>query len=128
MSKKDLFGDDIVSTDQNDFEALLNQSMDGGRRVRPGDAFKGEILSIGKEESFVSTGTPVDGALPNRELLNDKKELMYKVGDIIDVKVVRVRDGEILLKRAGSLTGAMISTTSKTHSIWSCQSKAASQK
>ncbi len=106
MSKKDLFGDDIQGETREDFERMLADSMGPGRRLRAGDSLKGEILSIGKEEAFISTGTSVDGALPVRELLDDKKELKYKVGDIIDVKVVRAREGEILLKRAGSMTAA----------------------
>lgn len=105
MSKKDLFGDDIQGNTREDFERMLEDSMSGGaKRLRAGDSLKGEILSIGKEEAFVSTGTPVDGALPIRELLNDKKELKHKVGDIIDVKVVRAREGEIFLQLAGSLS------------------------
>jgi small subunit ribosomal protein S1 len=106
-NSKDLFGDDVTTQSESDFASLLDQSMTAGsRRVRAGDSFKGEILSIGKEEAFVSTGTAVDGAIPVRELLDDEKQMKYKVGDIIDVKVVRAREGEILLKRAGSLSSS----------------------
>lgn len=107
MSKKDIFGDEEAGSTREDFEQMLNESFTGGtRKLKTGDNLRGQILSIGKEEAFVSTGTPVDGAIPVRELLDDKKELKYKVGDMIDIKVVRVREGEILLKPAGSLSSS----------------------
>lgn len=107
MSKKDIFGDEETLNTREDFEQMLNDSFTGGaRRLKTGDNVRGEILSIGKEEAFMSTGTPVDGAIPVRELLDDKKQLKYKVGDVIDAKVVRVREGEILLKPAGSLSSS----------------------
>ncbi len=124
MSKKDLFGDDVQGDTRgdkrgdthdgtgggtrDDFARMLEASMGdrAGKRARTGDVFQGEILSIGKEEAFVSTGTAIDGALPVRELWDENKQLKYKVGDVIDVKVVRAREGEILLKRAGSLAAA----------------------
>lgn len=104
MSKKtgDLFEDDAKVANKNDFAKLLEQSLRPGRDLRVGATFKGEILALGKDEAFVATETPVDGALPIRELLNEKKELLFKVGDRLDVTVVRLREGEILLRRASS--------------------------
>ncbi len=103
MSKKDLFGDDLEKTGgAAEFAALLNRSLTTHRRLKTGDTFSGEILSIGKEEAFVSTGSPVDGAIPLSELLDDKKQVKYKVGEVIEVQVVRVREGEILLRRKNS--------------------------
>ncbi len=103
MSKKDLFGDDIEKTGgAAEFAALLNRSLTANRSLKAGDTFNGEILSIGKEEAFVSTGSPVDGAIPLSELLDDKKQVKYKVGEVIEVQVVRVREGEILLRRKNS--------------------------
>ena len=102
----DLFGDEEAVTGTEDFAALLAQSQSPTRRLRPGDSFKGEILSIGKEDAFVSTGTPTDGALPRLQLLDEKNELKYKVGDVIEVKVVRAREGEIFLRKADSTAAA----------------------
>ena len=108
MSKKDLFGDEIDdSSKEMDFESMLNQSFSIGQR-KVGELFKGEILSIGREEAFVSTGTPTDGALPVSELLGEDKKLAFNVGDVIEVRVVRMREGEILLHREaakGSVQG-----------------------
>jgi small subunit ribosomal protein S1 len=102
MAKKDLFGDEETNQNQmSEFEAML-AGVSETKRVSTGTSLRGEILTIGKDEAFVSTGTPVDGALPLRELLDDKGQLKYKVGDTVDVKVVRVRQDEILLRLAGS--------------------------
>ena len=99
----DLFGDETGAADsREDFAALLAQSESPLRKLRAGDSLRGEILSIGKEEAFVSTGTPTDGALPASELRDAKGELKHKVGDVIEVRVVRAREGEIFLRKAGS--------------------------
>lgn len=104
MSKKDIFGDDIEETkDMASFEALFAQSEKGlDRRLRVGDEVRGEILSIGKEEAFVSTGTPVDGMMMTRDLLDENKEVKYKVGDIIDCVVTAIKGGEIRLSKKGA--------------------------
>ena len=112
-SKPDLFGDESASgapgsgPNRDDFAALFEQSMNPARRLRVGDAFKGEILSIGKEHAFVSTGTPIDGSLPTIELASAKDpDAKYAVGDVIEVRVVRVNETEILLRRTDSLSSA----------------------
>lgn len=106
MSKKDIFGDDIEETkDLASFEELFAQSEKGlNRHLRVGDEVRGEILSIGKEEAFVSTGTPVDGLIVTKELLDENKQVKYKVGDIIDCVVTAFKNGEIRLAKKGSKT------------------------
>ena len=101
MSKKDIFGDEENSKPM-DFETMLNQSLQGSRRVKVGDMIRGEILSIGREQAFISTGTPTDGAIPILELMDEKKVVQFKVGDTIEARVLRMREGEILLRRDGA--------------------------
>jgi len=96
MSKKDAFGDDVHSK-ENDFGSLLEQSLRTDS-LKAGDSFKGEILTINKEFVYVSTGSAIDGHLPVREIWDDQKQPKYKVGDIIEVVVLKVREGEILLR------------------------------
>ncbi|WII73359.1 S1 RNA-binding domain-containing protein [Bdellovibrio sp. 22V] len=104
MSKKDIFGDDIEETkDMASFEQLFAQSDKGlDRRLRVGDEIRAEILSIGKEEAFVSTGTPVDGMIFTRDLMDENKEVKYKVGDIIDCVVTAIKGGEVRLAKRGA--------------------------
>ncbi|QDK46269.1 30S ribosomal protein S1 [Bdellovibrio sp. ZAP7] len=106
MSKKDIFGDDIETGKSfEDFESMFAQSEAGGfkTRVSVGDKINGEILSIGKEESFVSTGTPVDGMIFTRDLLDENKEVKYHVGDMIECVVISVKGGEVRLAKKGAM-------------------------
>ncbi len=96
MAKKDIFGDD-VQANENDFGSLLEQSL-RGKALQNGDSFKGEILTINKEMVYVSTGTAVDGHLPLKEILDENKQPKFKVGDIIEVVVLKVREGEVFLR------------------------------
>ncbi|MBL7544355.1 MAG: S1 RNA-binding domain-containing protein [Bdellovibrionaceae bacterium] len=97
-TKRDLFGDEIKVKD-GDFASMFEQSMSGGtKKLKKGDEFRGEIVSLHGDSVFVSTGTPVDGVLPKAELLNDDKQITHKVGDIIEVVVVRVTHDEIMLR------------------------------
>lgn len=105
MSKKntpDLFNDPVRDTSQ-DFAALFENSMASlDKTLRVGDNFKAEILSIGKSEAFVSTGTPKDAVLLNGDLMDENKEIKYKVGDVIDVVVLKVGGDTIRVTRKGS--------------------------
>lgn len=108
MSKKDIFGDDVNDKKSfEDFEQMFAQSEKGFKaRLSVGDQFTGEILSIGKEESFVSTGTPVDGMIFTRDLLDENKQVKYNVGDMIDCVVVATKGGEIRVAKKGALNAA----------------------
>lgn len=96
MAKKDLFGDDVQSN-ENDFGSMFEQSL-RGKELRQGDIVKGEVLTINKEMVYVSTGTAVDGHLPLKEILDENKNPKFKVGDAIEVVVLKVREGEIFLR------------------------------
>ncbi len=104
MSKKDIFGDEIGDKkDMASFEELFAQSEQNlGRPLRVGDEIKGEILTIGKEESFVATGTPQDGLILTKDLWDENKQVKYNVGDTVDCLVVAIRHGEIRLGKRGA--------------------------
>lgn len=106
MSKKDIFGDDIVEQkDFSSFESLFAESSAAGLKtsLKVGDNFTGEILSIGKEEAFVSTGSTVDGMIATRDLLDENKEVKYKVGDQIECVVISNKGGELRVAKKGAL-------------------------
>lgn len=95
----DLFAEDTVARPENEFDALLNSSTVRTRGLVPGDRFRGEILAVNGQEAFVATGTPTDAIMPLA--LGSNGELP-KTGDLVDVIVVRAREGEILVKAADS--------------------------
>ena len=103
MSKRDLFGDELNVKAATDFASLFENSLGGiGKKLSTGDTFIGEILSISKEESFVATATPNDAMILTVELLDENKELKYKVGDSIEVVVIKTKGGEIRVTKKGS--------------------------
>lgn len=108
MSKKDIFGDEIptttnASTQNQDFASLFAESTAQiGKKLSNGDSYTAEILSINKEEAFVSTPSHQDAMILVTDLLDAEKQLKYKVGDRIDVVVVSTKGGEIRVAKAGS--------------------------
>lgn len=101
----DLFDDaDMdLTTKSKDFASLFEQSLNQTtRRLSVGDKMRGEILSIGKTEAFVSTGTPMDAVILTNDLLDEKQELKFKVGDVIDIVILRVTSDEVRATRKGS--------------------------
>lgn len=108
MSKKDIFGDDVPEQkNEASFEELFAQSNKNlDRKLRVGDEVKGEILSIGKEETYVSTGTPSDGLVLTKDLWDENKHVKYNVGDTVDLVVTAIRNGEIRLSKRGSLSAS----------------------
>jgi len=90
----DLFDDDNNDSGTNDFARMFEESMGAtSRKVSVGDKIRGEILSVGKEEIFVSTGTMDDGVVLKSDL--EGKEV--KAGEFLDLYVTRVQGSQILL-------------------------------
>lgn len=103
MAKKtDLF-DDAPSSQSQDFASLFEQSLQSaGKRLSVGDKFRAEVLSLGKEDSFVSTGSPKDAVIATADLLDENKIPKYKVGDFIDVIVVKAKGDDLRVVMKGS--------------------------
>lgn len=91
----DIFGDDN-SEKKDDFGALLEASFDQLKvTFSKGDKVRGEVLTIGKEEVFVSVAGK-DGSVHKTELLKDGV-LTVQVGDILDLFVIRQQEGLLQL-------------------------------
>jgi SAM-dependent methyltransferase len=88
-NKKDMFGDDRAEQKEaTDFASMFEQSLStAGKKLSVGDKFKGEILSIGKESSYVATGTPMDASINTLDLKDETGALKHSVGETIDVVV-----------------------------------------
>lgn len=82
----------------DEFAKMLDASFQQSqKKLSVGDKIKGEILVLGKEDVFVSTGTMNDGMVPRKDLLDDKGNVPYKVGDTLELFVTQVRGTEIHL-------------------------------
>lgn len=102
-NNKDLFGDDVTSTAHDEFASLLaTHDPQSQRALKVGDKITGEILSIGKEECFLSTGTTNDGLLLTSELKDADGKINNKVGDQIEVYVNQIKGSEIRLSKKSS--------------------------
>ena len=93
--------EDENSKDSSEFSKMFENSLrKPKRKLSVGDQVRSEILVLGKEEIFVSTGAPgisTDGVVPRKELLNPDGTLSFKVGDWVDLYVTQIRDSEISL-------------------------------
>lgn len=67
------------------------------KRVSSGDRIKAEVLSVGKENVIVSTGTRFDGFVAAEQLLDENGESTVKVGDMIDLFVTYVKGAQVFL-------------------------------
>ncbi len=88
---------EIIKTDavqEESFEALLEQSI---KTLNTGDKVIGTVTGIGATEVQIDLGTKHAGYIPYDEVSTDpsvKPEDILKVGDEIEVFVVRVNDQE----------------------------------
>jgi len=102
------FSDKTKANNGDSFAELLESYTSGMREdVRVGDRIRGEILSIGNESVFVDTGTKIDGVIDKEELMNEKGELPYKEGDVLELYVVSFQSNEIRLSKALSGSGGL---------------------
>ncbi len=86
--------------DPNEFARMLGESFKGAtKKLKVGDRVKGKILVVGREEIYVSTGTPHDGAVHRRDLLDADGNFPYKVDDVLDLYIIQVRGTEIRLSK-----------------------------
>lgn len=91
-------GEESESSKKSDFAALLESSFKKGKRkLSAGDKIEAEILVLGKEQVFVSTGTQNDGVVQRRDLLDAEGNCPYKTGDKVILYVTLVRGTEIAL-------------------------------
>ena len=79
---------------EQSFEEMLEASF---KTIRNGEVVEGEILDVKKDEAILNIGYKSDGILTKNEYSNDPisdlREVL-KVGDKMDVKVLKVSDSE----------------------------------
>ena len=80
------------------FEQLLNESF---KTIRTGEVVKGTVIAVKDNEIELNIGYKHDGVVAKNEFTNDPQadlsELVH-VGDELDVKVLKVNDGDGLVQ------------------------------
>jgi len=87
--------------DSSEFAEAFEKTM---TRIHNGQVVQGTVISVVDGEVFVNIGYKSDGVIPAGEFSSDpdaKPEELFKEGDLIDVEVTKVNDGEgnVLLSR-----------------------------
>ena len=75
------------------FEQMLEESF---KTIRNGEVVEGTVIGVKPEEIILNIGYKSDGILTRYEYSNEPVDLTkaVKVGDVLDVKVIKVNDGE----------------------------------
>jgi ribosomal protein S1 len=76
------------------FEQMLEESL---KTIHAGEVVEGTVIDVKPEEIFLNIGYKSDGILTKSEYTNDSSldlTTVVKVGDTMEVKVLKVNDGE----------------------------------
>ena len=76
------------------FEQMLDQSF---KTIRNGEVVEGKVIAVKEDEAILNIGYKSDGILTRNEYTNEPNAdltTILKVGDTLEVKVVKVNDGE----------------------------------
>ena len=79
---------------ENDFKSMLEDSF---KTLHTGETVTGTVVTIGKNEIKLDLGTKFTGVLEKEQITDDMSANlaeMFKVGDQVDVFVIRVEDGK----------------------------------
>lgn len=81
--------------DNEDFAAMLEESMGGSTRLELGQKTEAKVLQIGKDWVFLDIGQKGEGVLDVRELQDDEGEMTVEVGDTISAFFMSRAGGEM---------------------------------
>ena len=76
------------------FEQMLEESF---KTIHTGEVVEGKVIDVKPDEIVLNIGYKSDGILPKSEYSNDASVDLtqaVKVGDTMEVKVLKVNDGE----------------------------------
>ena len=79
-----------------DFEAMLDMADKAQKSIRIGDRVTAKVIRIGKDFLFLDVGTRDEGLLSVEAIQDMPQESAPKVGDVINVYVIALRDGAVI--------------------------------
>ncbi len=93
-----------------DFAALLDASMAERapvRRLRRGQAVRGTVVAVTRDEVFVDIGDKAEGRIPRQELCDEAGALTVAVGDTVEAVVAdpKAPEGPVLAVRISGAGG-----------------------
>lgn len=90
---------DLEDVETNsEFEQMLQESLGkSDKKLSVGQKIKAEVLSVGRENVIVGTGTRYDGYVDAKLLLDENGKSKVKSGDFIDLFVIQIKGSEIHL-------------------------------
>ena len=79
--------------DELTFEQMLDESF---KTIHTGEVVEGTVIDVKPEEIVLNIGYKSDGILTQSEYSNERTDLttVAKVGDTMEVKIIKVNDGE----------------------------------
>lgn len=96
------------TVEEESFAAMLEASASENQAaLRVGDKIRGAIIAETKDSVFIDAGAKIDGVADKAGLLDENGEFPYKVGDELELFVVKVAGGEIKLSRHISGDGGL---------------------
>lgn len=120
MSDEKLTIDDSYEDMENeDFEKMLEMSLNRSDDFNAGDKVTGTIVGFSDENAFIDISGKSEAVIDINELKNDDGEIQFKKGDTIETYIVSTKGGEIKLTSVigkGSVTPQIVQMAYK-HSI-----------
>ncbi|PIR18514.1 MAG: 30S ribosomal protein S1 [Elusimicrobia bacterium CG11_big_fil_rev_8_21_14_0_20_64_6] len=97
---QDQDSDSVGEQSTEDFSALLGASLEAADRIfSVGDVVRGEILSVGREDSQVALGPGREGVVATADFRDAEGLVSVCAGDALDLYVTSVRSGQIRLSK-----------------------------
>ncbi len=107
--------DENFEESNEDFAAMLEESMSGSKRLELGQKTDAKILQIGQDWMFLDIGQKGEGVLDVKELQNDEGEMTVAVGDTISAYFISRAGGEM---RFTTRIGGGSSGTAQLEEAW----------
>ena len=91
---------DSMQPSMDDFEALLNESMEGSQ-LAEGSVVKGKVIAIENNQAIIDVGFKMEGRVELKEFAPPGKPADLEVGDEVEVYLDRIENarGEAVLSR-----------------------------
>lgn len=92
MKKEDV----TLKEETSNEDESMQDFMKGFKDVHEGAEIKGKVILVSEHETFLDIGYKSDAVLTAEEMTNPEVNMkdLFKVDDVIDVKVVRMNNGE----------------------------------